>query len=220
MASAFTLPENEPVEAYAPGSPARVQLKQALGHLASENLEIPLVIDGRPVTTGELRDVRAPHRHALLLGRYHEGGEREVELAMGAARRAWPGWSEAPFEARAAVFSKAAELLATKYRPTLNAATMLGQSKTAYQAEIDAACELIDFSRFNVAFAHRLSEEQPASARGTRNCKSCGRSKGSCWRSRRSTSPPSRAISPRLRPSWGTPWSGSRPRAPCCRRIM
>src|SRR3954468_24614896 len=119
MASAFTLPENEPVEAYAPGSPARAQLKRALGHLASENLEIPLVIDGRRVTTGELRDVRAPHRHALLLGRYHEGGEREVELAMGAARRAWPAWSEAPFEARAAVFSKAAELLATKYRPTL-----------------------------------------------------------------------------------------------------
>ncbi|HEV8247493.1 MAG TPA: aldehyde dehydrogenase family protein, partial [Polyangiaceae bacterium] len=137
--------------------------------MSSQTIEIPSVIGGREVTTGELRDVRAPHRHDLLLARCHEGGAKEAARAVDASLGAWRGWSATPFAERSAVFLRAADLLSTKYRSILNAATMLGQSKTAYQAEIDSACELIDFLRFNVAFAHRIHEEQPLSPTGTRN---------------------------------------------------
>jgi 1-pyrroline-5-carboxylate dehydrogenase len=137
--------------------------------MGAETIDIPNVIDGKEIATGALREVRSPHKHALLLARCHEGGAKEAELAIQAALKAGPEWARMPFSARAAVFLKAAELLATRYRPTLNAATMLGQSKTAYQAEIDSACELIDFLRFNVAFAERLQREQPQSAPGMWN---------------------------------------------------
>jgi 1-pyrroline-5-carboxylate dehydrogenase len=162
-------PKNEPVKSYAPGSAERAELKAALGRMAGQPIDIPLVVGGQSVTTGELSEVRAPHRHRLLLARCHQGGAAETERAITAALHAHREWSEAPFSTRAAVFLRAAELLATSERATLNAATMLGQSKTAYQAEIDSACELIDFLRFNVEFARRIYEEQPESDRGTWN---------------------------------------------------
>jgi 1-pyrroline-5-carboxylate dehydrogenase len=162
-------PSNEPVKTYAPGSAERVELKSMLARMSRETVEIPLVVAGRPLTTGHLREVRAPHRHGLLLARCHEGGAAEAERAIDAARAAYPAWSNAAFSERAAIFLRAAELLATSHRATLNAATMLGQSKTAYQAEIDSACELIDFLRFNVHFARRILEEQPESDRGIWN---------------------------------------------------
>src|SRR5262249_865078 len=137
--------------------------------MAAQPIEVPLVVAGQAVTTGELREVRAPHRHRLLLARCHEGGAAETERAIAAALHAHAQWSRPPFSARAAIFLRADELLATSERATLNAATMLGQSKTAYQAEIDSACELIDFLRFNVHFARRIYEEQPESDRGTWN---------------------------------------------------
>jgi len=162
-------PKNEPVLGYAPGSPERARLKETLSRMSAETIEIPLFIGGREMTTGTLSDVRSPHKHDLLLARCHHGGAKETEHAVIAALGAWPAWSSTSFADRAAIFLRAAELLSTKYRPTLNAATMLGQSKTAQQAEIDAACELADFLRFNVAYARRIHEEQPSSAPGTWN---------------------------------------------------
>lgn len=167
--AALPTPSNEPVLTYAPGTEERALLKRALAELPKTELEIPLVIDGREVRTGATIEVRAPHRRELLLARAHQGGASEMDRAIEAAARAYPDWSRAPWTSRAAIFLRAAELLATKYRPILNAATMLGQSKTAYQAEIDSACELIDFLRFNVEYARRLHGEQPGSAKGTWN---------------------------------------------------
>jgi 1-pyrroline-5-carboxylate dehydrogenase len=167
--AAVPTPTNEPTLTYAPGTPERSLLKQTLGRMSAETIDIPNVIDGKEIATGALREVRSPHKHALLLGRCHEGGAKEADLAVKAALAASGEWSRMPFAARAAVFLKAADLLATRYRPVLNAATMLGQSKTAYQAEIDSACELIDFLRFNVAFAERIHAEQPLSAAGMWN---------------------------------------------------
>jgi 1-pyrroline-5-carboxylate dehydrogenase len=162
-------PTNEPVLSYAPGSAERATLKAALARMSSEPTNIPMFIDGREVETGVINEVRAPHRRDLLLARSHQGGDEHVAAAIAAARRAHPGWSSLPWTARAGVFLKAAELAATRYRPLLNAATMLGQSKTAHQAEIDSACELIDFFRFNVHFASLIAGEQPQSSPGMWN---------------------------------------------------
>ncbi|CAN5320856.1 L-glutamate gamma-semialdehyde dehydrogenase [soil metagenome] len=157
------LPFNEPVRSYAPGSPEREALKERLRTMAGERVEIPLVIGGERVRTGETAPAVMPHRHNHVLADWHRARPADVERAINASREAareWAGWA---WEDRAAVFLKAAELLATSWRATLNAATMLGQSKTAFQAEIDAACELIDFWRFNVHFAQQLYEQQPLS---------------------------------------------------------
>ena len=162
-------PSNEPVLSYAPGTPERAKLKEALRSMSAEPIEIPLVIDGKDVHTGALEEVRAPHRHDLLLGRVHNGGVEHVHLAIDAAKRAHAGWAALSWTDRASVFLKAAELLAGSHRAALNASTMLGQSKTAHQAEIDAACELIDFFRFNVHFAQRIASEQPLSSAGVWN---------------------------------------------------
>ncbi|HSN99638.1 MAG TPA: L-glutamate gamma-semialdehyde dehydrogenase [Candidatus Nanopelagicales bacterium] len=162
-------PVNEPILGYAPFSPERAALKAELSRLSGAPADIPMFIGGEEIRTGDLQEVRAPHRHDLLLARAHQGGPEHVARAIEAARRAHPAWASLPWTARAAVFLKAAELLATRLRPTLNAATMLGQSKTAYQAEIDSACELIDFLRFNVHYARQIAAEQPSSARGTWN---------------------------------------------------
>jgi 1-pyrroline-5-carboxylate dehydrogenase len=162
-------PTNEPVLSYAPGTAERARLKEALRSMSSETIEIPLVIDGKDVTTGVLEEVRSPHRHDLLLGRVHTGTPQHVHLAIEAAKRAHAGWSGLSWADRASVFLRAAELLAGPQRATLNAATMLGQSKTAYQAEIDSACELVDFLRFNVHFAQRIAAEQPLSSAGVWN---------------------------------------------------
>jgi 1-pyrroline-5-carboxylate dehydrogenase len=162
-------PVNEPVYGYAPGSPERAALKQALAQMTASPAEIPLVLGGEHVRTGAVEDCPMPHAHRKLASRFHTGGEKEVARAIAAARAAWPSWSRMPFESRAAIFLRAAELLATKYRYVINAATMLGQSKTAHQAEIDAACELADFWRFNVHFAQELYAQQPISPAGVWN---------------------------------------------------
>jgi 1-pyrroline-5-carboxylate dehydrogenase len=162
-------PSNEPVKDYAPGSRERVELQKRLAEMQSERIELPLVIGGEEVTTGETAEAVMPHRKSHVLGDVHQGGPAEVERAIEAAGEAWHDWSRLPWEERAAVFLRAAELLSGPWRATLNAATMLGQSKTAHQAEIDAACELIDFYRFNVEFMTRIYEEQPLSSQGTWN---------------------------------------------------
>jgi len=166
---AVPVPVNEPVLGYAPGSPERVKLFRRLGELKAEKLDMPLFIGGEEVRAGRCQDLRCPHDHALSLGRAHLGGGAEVQRAIAAALRARREWSRTPFEARAAVFLKAADLLAGDWRWTLNAATMLGQSKSLHQAEIDSACELIDFLRFNVSYAQRIYAEQPGSSRGVWN---------------------------------------------------
>jgi 1-pyrroline-5-carboxylate dehydrogenase len=162
-------PYNEPVRGYEPGSPEREELRRRLDELSSQQLEIPLVIGGEEVRTGDTFEAVMPHRRSHVLASVHKGGGAEVERAVQAAAEAWEDWSRTPWEDRAAVFLRAAELLAGPWRQTLNAATMLGQSKTAHQAEIDAACELVDFWRFNVSYMTRLYEEQPISSPGVWN---------------------------------------------------
>ena len=162
-------PQNEPVLSYAVGTPERDELKRALKESSARVLEIPVVVGGREVRTGKTVDAVMPHCHRHVLAKVHQAGPKEIEAAIAAAREAWRDWSAWPLERRAAVFLKAADLLATRHRAVVNAATMLGQSKTAHQAEIDAACELVDFWRFNVHFAERLNAEQPISSRGTWN---------------------------------------------------
>src|SRR5439155_22898861 len=144
------VPVNEPVLSYAPGTSERLELKKALKDLSSHHVEIPLVIGGKEVRTGKTVDAVMPHCHHHVLAKIHQAGAKEIEAAVVAARAAWADWSGWTLERRAAVFLKAADLLATRHRAPVNAATMLGQSKTAHQAEIDAACELIDFWRFNL----------------------------------------------------------------------
>jgi 1-pyrroline-5-carboxylate dehydrogenase len=162
-------PRNEPVLGYEPGSAERDALRRRLEELSGERLEIPLVIGGEDVETGDTFEAVMPHRRSHVLADVHKGGAAEVERAIKAAADAWEDWSRTPWEDRAAVFLRAAELLAGPWRQTLNAATMLGQSKTAHQAEIDAACELIDFWRFNVQYMTRIYEEQPISSPGVWN---------------------------------------------------
>jgi 1-pyrroline-5-carboxylate dehydrogenase len=162
-------PSNEPVKDYAPGSPERAELRARLAEMERERIELPLVIGGEEVTTASTAEAVMPHRKSHVLADVHQGGAAEVERAIEAAGDAWPDWSRLPWEERAAVFLRAAELLSGPWRATLNAATMLGQSKTAHQAEIDAACELIDFYRFNVEFMTRIYDEQPLSSQGTWN---------------------------------------------------
>ena len=162
-------PRNEPVLGYAPGAPERAALKARLAELSSRELEIPLVIGGREVRTGRIAEARVPHRHAQRLARWHQAGPSEVHAAIEAAaetRRAWAAMDPAD---RAAIFLRAADLLAGPWRQVLNAATMLGQSKTPYQAEIDAACETADFWRWNVHFMERIHEDQPVSPPGQWN---------------------------------------------------
>src|SRR5215218_1470396 len=162
-------PTNEPVRDYSPGSPERTELQRRLAQLERERMELPLVIGGDDVTTGDTTEAVMPHRKTHVLADVHQGGAKEVERAIEAAGEAWHDWSRLPWEERAAIFLRAAELLAGPWRLTLVSATMLGQSKTVHQAEIDAACELIDFLRFNVEFMTRIYEEQPTSAQGTWN---------------------------------------------------
>ena len=158
-------PVNETVRSYAPGTPERAELKARLASMSAERIEIPIVIGGERISTGEMSHTVMPHDHRHVLADWHKGGAAHVLRAIDAAREAQWEWGNWPWEDRAAVFLKAAELLATKYRATINAATMLGQSKTAHQAEIDSACELADFWRFNTYFAQELYEEQPISTR-------------------------------------------------------
>ncbi len=157
------LPVNEPVRAYAPASPERVSLEARLDVMAGERIEIPLVIGGNELRTGATAKTVMPHDHHHVLADYHKAAPEHALQAVEAARTAHHEWAQWPFEDRASVFLKAAELLTTTWRDTVNAATMLGQSKTVFQSEIDAACESIDFWRFNVHYAQELLAEQPIS---------------------------------------------------------
>ncbi|MBM3807904.1 MAG: L-glutamate gamma-semialdehyde dehydrogenase [Acidimicrobiia bacterium] len=157
-------PENDPNLSYAPGTPARTELKARLASMAAETVDIPIIIGGKEIRTGATAKVVMPHKHGHVLGHFHKATEEHVRQAAAAAvkaRREWSSWS---FDDRAAVFLRAAELLTTTWRSTVVAATMLGQSKTAFQAEIDAASELVDFWRFNAAFGQELLAEQPDSS--------------------------------------------------------
>jgi len=158
-------PVNEPIKSYAPGSPERAALKDRLRSMSNERIDIPNIIGGKEVHTGELAESVMPHNHRHVLAQWHRASAASIDQAVAAAREAARDWANWAWEDRAAVFLKAAELLATTWRQTLNAATMLGQSKTAFQAEIDAACELIDFWRFNPHYAQSLYDEQPLSDR-------------------------------------------------------
>lgn len=162
-------PRNEPVLSYAPGTPERQALRAQLQRMAREVVEITPRIGGQRVPTGRTAEVVMPHDHHHVLAIWHRGGPREVEAAVAAACAAYPEWSRLAWEGRAAIFLKAAELLAGPWRQVLNAATMLGQSKTVHQAEIDAACELVDFWRFNVWYAAEIYRQQPRSAPGVWN---------------------------------------------------
>jgi 1-pyrroline-5-carboxylate dehydrogenase len=162
-------PVNETVLNYAPGSPEKTALKVALEELSSQQVEIPLVIGGREIRTGNLGKVLMPHQHQHVLGSYHKAGPEEVQLAIDTAVAAQADWEQFRWEERAAIFLKAADLLALKYRLKMNACAMLNGGKTAFQAEIDAACELIDFLRFNVHYAQEIYQKQPESSPGVWN---------------------------------------------------
>lgn len=157
------IPVNDPIRAYAPGSPERDAIKARLSAMAGETVDIPLVIGGREIRTAQTSPVVMPHDHQHVLGHFHHATPTHVQEAIDAALAAHHEWSRWSFDDRAAVLLKAAELLATSWRDVINGATMLGQSKTVFQAEIDAACEIVDFFRFNVHFGQELLDEQPAS---------------------------------------------------------
>ncbi|GAA2610134.1 L-glutamate gamma-semialdehyde dehydrogenase [Dactylosporangium fulvum] len=168
--SAVPEPKNEPVHGYAPGTPERAALQRRLTELAGEKLDLTMTIGGEQrMASGTPIDVVQPHRHSHVLGVTHNATTDDAARAVAAAKSTAPAWRDLPFAERAAVFLRAAELLSGPWRDTLNAATMLGQSKTAIQAEIDSACELIDFLRFNVHFAEKILAEQPASSAGVWN---------------------------------------------------
>jgi 1-pyrroline-5-carboxylate dehydrogenase len=162
-------PHNEPVLSYAPGTPERAALKGALGVVGAERPDIPAVVGGREIRSGDTQNVVSPHCHTRVLATLHQAEQATIDAAIASAVEAQRDWANWRFEDRAAVFLRAADLLAGAYRQRLNAATMLGQSKTAYQAEIDSACELIDFLRFNVHYAEQIYREQPRSAPGAWN---------------------------------------------------
>ena len=172
MDALFTVPEptNEPVRGYAPGSAERASLKARLGELTAERIDLPMAIGGAwRMGGGEPIDVVQPHKHRHVLGVTHNATNDDAAAAVAAAKEASSSWRSLPYEERAAIFLRAAELLAGPWRDTLNAATMLGQSKTVQQAEIDSACELIDFLRFNVHFGYKLLSDQPQSSPGVWN---------------------------------------------------
>ena len=165
----FPEPANEPVKAYMPGSPERIALETELKRQHATVVDIPIIIGGKEIRTGDTGKVVCPQDHKHVLATYHKVGEKEVEMAIESAMEAHKTWSRTPWTTRAAIALKMAELLATKYRPILNAATMLGQSKNIYQAEIDSACETIDFFRFNVHFASKIYSIQPKNGTGNIN---------------------------------------------------
>lgn len=157
---------NEPIKSYAPGSPERKALQEKLSEVRSSTVDLPMIIGGREIRTGQLMDIRPPHDHQHLLGHYHQGDASHVQMAIDTALQAKPAWEKMNWESRAAIFLKAAELIAGPYRQLMNAVTMLGQSKNAFQAEIDCVCELADFFRFNVKNMYEIYHMQPNSSPG------------------------------------------------------
>ncbi|MCL0057030.1 L-glutamate gamma-semialdehyde dehydrogenase [Dehalococcoidia bacterium] len=162
-------PENEPILSYQPGSPERKQLKEALDKLSGETIEIPLIIGGQEVKTGNLGKCVMPHDHQHVMATYHKAGSKEVEAAIEASQEAWKSWSTMPWWERASIFKKMASLLSGPWRAMLGAATMLGQSKNVFQAEIDTPCELVDFLNFNTKYMEAIYEQQPLSPKGQWN---------------------------------------------------
>ena len=156
-------PTNDPIRSYAPGSAERASIKERLDTMADEQVDIPIIIGGKEIRTGDTAPVTMPHDHQHVLGKFHKATPEHVRHAIETAVAAQAEWSRWPFDARAAILLKAAELLRTSWRDTVNGATMLGQSKTIFQAEIDAACEIVDFFRFNVHYGQELLSEQPIS---------------------------------------------------------
>ncbi len=165
----YPLPANEPVLSYAPGTPERDALKKALKECKKNKVDVPMYIGDKEVRSGNKKEIRPPHETKVLLGSYHSGDSSHVKNAINAALKAKDKWAALSWESRAHIFLKAADLIATKYRALMCATTMLGQSKNAYQAEIDAACEIIDFLRFNVHFLDKIYNDQPISAPGINN---------------------------------------------------
>ncbi|MBR1789842.1 MAG: L-glutamate gamma-semialdehyde dehydrogenase [Bacteroidaceae bacterium] len=165
----FPLPQNEPVKGYLKGSPERVALEAELERQSKLVVDIPIIIGGKKIRTGDVGEVRCPHDHKHVLATYHKVGEKEIKLAIETAMEAWKEWSRTDWTVRAGIALKMAELLATKYRPIMNAACMLGQSKNFYQAEIDSACETIDFFRYNVHYASKIYAMQPKDGVGNIN---------------------------------------------------
>ncbi|UCF56503.1 MAG: L-glutamate gamma-semialdehyde dehydrogenase [Deltaproteobacteria bacterium] len=167
----FRVPQpcNEPIKSYELGSPERDEIKKKLAELQSKQIEVPLIIGGEEVKTGSVAELRVPHNHDVKLGVYHKAGKKEVDMAIEAALWARQTWAEMPLEHRVSIFRKAADLLSGPWRSTLNAATMIGQSKTVHQAEIDAACELSDLWRFNTYYVYELMTDQPYSPDGVWN---------------------------------------------------
>ncbi len=165
----YPMPANEPVLNYAPGSPEKATLKKVLTELKKKEADIPMYIGGRAVRTGNKISIHPPHERNHVLGYFHAGEKKHAQQAIDAALKAKASWSLMSWEERAAIFLKAADLIATKYRPYLNGTTMLGQSKNVYQAEIDSACEIIDFLRFNVHFLSEIYKQQPISGAGMHN---------------------------------------------------
>ena len=159
----FTVPkpENDPIQSYAPGTPERKELKATLDELKGKEVEIPIIIGGKEIKTGNTQKCIIPHNHKHVLAHFHQAGESEVKQAIEAAGEAWKSWSTTPFEERAKIFLKMGELAAGKWRQILNASTMLNMSKTVYQAEIDSACEVVDFFNFNPYYAQELNTFQP-----------------------------------------------------------
>ena len=165
----YPLPANEPVLQYAPGSPEKETLKKTLAELKKKPIEVPMYIGGKAVKSGNKIDMHPPHEIAHTLGSFHLGDEKHVKQAIDAALKAKQAWADMPWEDRAHIFLKAADLISTKYRSYMNGTTMLGQSKNAYQAEIDSACEIIDFLRFNVHYLSEIYKQQPISSPGVHN---------------------------------------------------
>jgi 1-pyrroline-5-carboxylate dehydrogenase len=165
----YPLPPNEPVLSYAPGSPEKIRLKKVIQELKAASVDVPMMIGGKEVRTERKVSIRPPHEHQHVLGYFHEGDADHVRQAIDAALSAKASWASMSWESRAQIFLKAADLIAGKYRPYMNGTTMLGQSKNVYQAEIDSACETIDFLRFNVHFLSEIYRLQPVSAPGIHN---------------------------------------------------
>ena len=165
----FPVPANEPVKSYLAGSPERVALEAELKRQSNIVVDIPIIIGGKEIRTGNTGTVTCPHDHKHVLATYHKVSEKEVQLAIETAMKAWEEWSKTDWTVRAGIAMKMAELLATKYRPIMNAACMLGQSKNIYQAEIDSACETIDFFRYNVHYASKIYSMQPKDGAGNIN---------------------------------------------------
>ena len=161
MSYPFNKPENEPVKDYLPGSIEKKSLKEKIVELKNQRVDVPLIINGKDVITDSISTIDVPHDHGTQLGKFYNASNEHVDLAIESNLRAWKSWSQVSLEERCAIFNKAADLLSTTWRDTINAATMLNMSKNVYQAEIDAACEMIDFFRFNSWYAYELSLQQP-----------------------------------------------------------